>query len=149
MLLSTSKDHKLLVNSPMGLPRWLSGKESTCQGRRCRFETRVGNGGGQSNPLQYSCLENPMDGGSWWATVHDIAVRHNSTLYTIHLWALEKTQHLSFSCFVNQLPKRSKLNLCYHYTFLSGRESSKVSFQKAKTYKNGHFQWTFFSTFQN
>ena len=27
-------------------------------------------GEGNSNPLQYSCLENPMDRGSWWATVH-------------------------------------------------------------------------------
>ena len=25
------------------------------------------------NPLQYSCLENPMDGGAWWATVHGLA----------------------------------------------------------------------------
>ena len=24
------------------------------------------------NPLQYSCLENPMDGGAWWATVHGV-----------------------------------------------------------------------------
>ena len=27
-------------------------------------------GGGKSNPLQYSCLENPMDRGAWWAIVH-------------------------------------------------------------------------------
>ena len=27
-------------------------------------------GEGNGNPLQYSCLENPMDGGVWWATVH-------------------------------------------------------------------------------
>ena len=27
-------------------------------------------GGGNGNPLHYSCLENPMDGGAWWATVH-------------------------------------------------------------------------------
>ena len=27
-------------------------------------------GGGNGNPLQYSCLENPMDEGAWWATVH-------------------------------------------------------------------------------
>ena len=27
-------------------------------------------GEGDGNPLQYSCLENPMDGGAWWATVH-------------------------------------------------------------------------------
>ena len=30
-------------------------------------------GGGHSNPLQYSCLENPMDRGIWWATVHKVA----------------------------------------------------------------------------
>ena len=32
-------------------------------------------GKGNSNPLQYSCLENPMDGGAWWATVHEVAKR--------------------------------------------------------------------------
>ena len=30
-------------------------------------------GGGHSNQLQYSCLENPMDGGPWWATVYRVA----------------------------------------------------------------------------
>ena len=30
-------------------------------------------GGGNGNPLQYSCLENPMDTGAWWATVHGVA----------------------------------------------------------------------------
>ena len=30
-------------------------------------------GGGDGNPLQYSCLENPLDGGAWWATVHGVA----------------------------------------------------------------------------
>ena len=30
-------------------------------------------GEGNGNPLQYSCLENPMDGGSWWAVVHGVA----------------------------------------------------------------------------
>ena len=30
-------------------------------------------GGGHGNPLQYSCLENPMDRGVWWATVHRVA----------------------------------------------------------------------------
>ena len=29
-------------------------------------------GGGHSNPLQYSCLKNPMDRGAWWATVHSV-----------------------------------------------------------------------------
>ena len=30
-------------------------------------------GGGHGNPLQYSCLETPMDRGAWWATVHRVA----------------------------------------------------------------------------
>ena len=30
-------------------------------------------GGGLGNPLQYSCLENPMDSGAWWATLHRVA----------------------------------------------------------------------------
>ena len=30
-------------------------------------------GEGNDNPLQYSCLENPKDGGAWWATVHGVA----------------------------------------------------------------------------
>ena len=35
-------------------------------------------GGGHGNQLQYSCLENPMDRGSWWAIVHRLqGVRHN------------------------------------------------------------------------
>ena len=31
------------------------------------------NGEGNGTPLQYPCLENPMDGGDWWATVHGVA----------------------------------------------------------------------------
>ena len=30
-------------------------------------------GEGNGNPLQYSCLENPLDGGAWWAAVHGVA----------------------------------------------------------------------------
>ena len=32
-------------------------------------------GEGNSNPLQYSCLENPIDRGTWWATVHGVTVK--------------------------------------------------------------------------
>ena len=39
-------------------------------------------GGGHGNPLQYSCLENPMDRGVWQATVHRIAFRGQ-------LWAVD------------------------------------------------------------
>ena len=62
----------------MGLPRLLSGKESSCQcrsQRRFRFNPGLGRspGGGNGNPLQYSCLENPMDRGAWWTVVHGVA----------------------------------------------------------------------------
>ena len=44
-------------------------------------------------PLQYSCLENPMDGGAWWATVHGV-VKSQTQLsnfsFTFHFHALEK-----------------------------------------------------------
>ena len=34
-------------------------------------------GGGNGNPLQDSCLENPMDTGAWWVTVHGVRVGHD------------------------------------------------------------------------
>ena len=34
-------------------------------------------GEGTDNPLQYSCLENPRDGGAWWAAIYGIRVRHD------------------------------------------------------------------------
>ena len=50
-------------------------------------------GEGNDTPLQYSCLENPMDGGPWWATVHGVAksrTRLNDFTFTFHFPALEK-----------------------------------------------------------
>ena len=35
--------------------------------------TAVPSGEGSGNPLQFSCLENPMGGGAWWAAVHGVA----------------------------------------------------------------------------
>ena len=55
----------------MRLPRWLIGKESTCQAGDVSSVPRSGRspGKGNGNPLQYSGLGNPMDSGAWWATV--------------------------------------------------------------------------------
>ena len=57
------------------LPCWLSGKESTCQARDAGLIPVSGRspGGGHGSPHQYSCLENSMDRGTWWATVHGVA----------------------------------------------------------------------------
>ena len=49
-----------------GLPWWLSSKESA-------YNTGAAGGvGGHGSPLQYSCLEDPMDRGAWWAAVRGI-----------------------------------------------------------------------------
>ena len=50
-------------------------------------------GEGNGTPLQYSCLENPMDGGAWWAAVHGIAegwTRLSDLTFTFHFDVLEK-----------------------------------------------------------
>ena len=67
-----------LVGRSVGLSRWLSGKESTCQSRRCKrcgFTPGSGrsHGEGNGNPLQYFCLENSTDRGAWWAAVLGVA----------------------------------------------------------------------------
>ena len=56
---------------------------------------------GSGNPLQYSCLENPMDGGAWWAAVHGVAKNQtwlSDFTFTFHFHALEKEMatHSSF-----------------------------------------------------
>ena len=47
---------------------------------------------GNGTPLQCSCLENPMDGGAWWAAVHGVAKSRTrlSFTFTFHFHALEK-----------------------------------------------------------
>ena len=57
-----------------GFPGGSDGKESTCSARDLGSIPGLGrsHGGGLGNPLQYSCLENPMDRGAWRAIVHGI-----------------------------------------------------------------------------
>ena len=48
---------------------------------------------GNGTPLQYSCLENPMDGGAWWAAVHGVAegwTRLSNFTFTFHFHTMEK-----------------------------------------------------------
>ena len=55
----------------MGLPSWLNGKESACNVGDPGLIPGSGRspGGGKGYPLQYSCLGNFMDRGTWWPTV--------------------------------------------------------------------------------
>ena len=71
----------------MAFPGGSVGKESACNAGVCLQQSGDqgtgdqdliphsgrAHGGGSGSPLQYSCLENPMDRGAWWATVHGVA----------------------------------------------------------------------------
>ena len=63
------------------LPCWLSGEESACCAGDPGSILRLGGflGEGNGNPLQYSCLENPMGRGAWRATVHGVAKELDTT----------------------------------------------------------------------
>ena len=73
------------------LPWWFSGKESACKAGGTSSIPGSGRspGEGNGNPLQYSCLENPMDRETWQATVHGIAksrtrLRENTFLILVN-----------------------------------------------------------------
>ena len=62
---------------------------------------------GMGNPFQYSCLENPMDGGAWWATVHRVTksrTRLSDLTFTFHFHALEKEMATHSSVLAWRLP---------------------------------------------
>ena len=62
---------------------------------------------GNGTPLQYSYLENPMDGGGWWAAVHGVArsrTRLSDFPFTFHLNALEKEMATRSSVLAWRIP---------------------------------------------
>ena len=66
---------------------------------------RIGEGNG--TPLQYSCLENPMDGGAWWAAVHGVVksrTRLSDFTFTFHFHALEKEMATHSSVLAWRIP---------------------------------------------
>ena len=67
------------------------------------YTNREGNG----TPLQYSCLENPMDGGAWKASVYGVAegrIRLNVFCFTFHFPALEKEMATHSSVLAWRIP---------------------------------------------
>ena len=67
----------------------------------------IGYGEGNGNPLQYSYLENPMDGGAWWAVVHGVAksqTRLSDFPFTFHFHALEKEMATHSSVLASRIP---------------------------------------------
>ena len=65
----------------MGFPSGSDGKESVCSEGDLDLIPELGRslGKGNGNPLQYSCLENPMDREAWQATVHGAAKESDMT----------------------------------------------------------------------
>ena len=62
---------------------------------------------GNGNPLQYSCLENPMGRGAWWAAVHGVAksqTRLSDFIFTFHFHALEKEMAAHCSVLAWRIP---------------------------------------------
>ena len=99
------------------LRSWLSGKESACQCRRGRLDSwspgsRRSHKEGNSNPLQYSDLENPMGRGAWWDTVHGVAKSRTrlSTHMSCWNWAGSYGP-----------PRYSSLSVSPHFSFVRKR----------------------------
>ena len=64
-------------------------------------------GEGNGTPLQYSCLENPMDGGAWQAAVHEVMkswTRLSDFTFTFHFSALEKEMATHSSVLAWRIP---------------------------------------------
>ena len=75
----------------MDFPGGSDSKESACNAGDSGSIPESGRspGEGNGNPLQYSCLENPMDRGIWWATVHGVT-KSQKRLSDFHLTPLGK-----------------------------------------------------------
>ena len=64
-------------------------------------------GEGNGTPLQYSCLENPIGGGAWWAAAHGVAksrTQLSDFTFTFHFHALEKEMATHYSVLAWRIP---------------------------------------------
>ena len=62
-------------------------------------------------PLQYSCLENPIGGGAWWAAVHGVAksrIRPSDLTFTFHFHTLEKEMATHSSVLAWRIPGKEE-----------------------------------------
>ena len=78
-----------------------------CQGNWVESDLVISRIMGNGTPLQYSCLENPMDEGAWWATVHAVAkswTQLSDFTFTFHFHALEKEMATHSSVLTWRIP---------------------------------------------
>ena len=99
-------------------------------------------GEGDGTPLQYSCLENPMDRGAWWAAVHGVAksqTRLRDFPFTLHFHALEKEMATHSSVLAWRIPgtgePRGLPSMGLHRV---GHDWSNLAAAARATVKTGH-----------
>ena len=93
----------------MGEGCWVSQEREMIWGKGwvTLMTSRESDGESNGNPLQYSCLENPMDGGAWWAAVHGVAkslAQLSNFTFTFHFHALEKEMATHSSVLAWRIP---------------------------------------------
>ena len=95
---------RIWSESPCPPPRDLPTKGSNpCLLSLLHWQAGEGNG----TPLQYSCLESPMDGGAWWAAVHGVTrsrTRLSDFNFTFHFHTLEKEMATHSSVLAWRIP---------------------------------------------
>ena len=105
-----------------GLPRCSEAKNPSANARDVDLIPASGSSTGEGNgkPLQYSCRDNPMDRGTWWATVH--RVTKSWTRLSVHT--------------TTQLPSRSKKEEVNHLKLRKHvSKSNKITFRKKSRIK--------------
>ena len=81
--------------------------DSDCS-TKLKHASSLKDGEGNGTPLQSSCLENPMDGGAWWAAVHGVArsrTRLSDFAFTFHFHSLEKEMATYSSVLAWRIPE--------------------------------------------
>ena len=96
---------------------------------RIKQRPSVTDGEGSGAPLQYSRLENPMDGGAWWAAVHGVAAswtRLIDFIFTFHFHALEKERATHSSVLAWRIPGMGNRVVCRLWG-LTGSDMTEVT----------------------
>ena len=119
----------------------LSGKKPACQYRRQKrrgFNPWAGRspGGGHGHPLKYSCLENPMDRGAWWATVHRVTKIQTRLLHTyIHImWKMFFLQVLTSVFILDINSEYIKIKKIYHKFHMYHDQNESYPLTQPKEY---------------
>ena len=129
-----------LIITPIRLPWWLSWWRIRLQCRRPSPGDKGSiPGSGRSpgewngNPLQYSCLENPMDRGAWWATVHGVArIKHD-------LVTKPRKSKTVFNFYINRLFTYLTYDLIHLLVFAGENQENPL--------KYSCWSWSFFIIF--